>query len=58
MANPADKPIMLHEMATIGTGMSLVTLASWGTIVTLSHYMPKIAMLRAVEQAKRPFIPR
>ncbi|MGQ9679513.1 MAG: hypothetical protein ACUVV4_01905 [Candidatus Bathyarchaeia archaeon] len=58
MANPADIPIMLHEMATIGTAMSLVTLASWGTILALSHYMPKIAMLRAVEQAKRPFIPR
>ncbi|MGQ9538438.1 MAG: hypothetical protein ACUVTE_02490 [Candidatus Bathycorpusculaceae bacterium] len=52
MANPADIPVMLHEMATVGSAMSLVTFATWGTILALSNYMPKIAMLRPVAQVK------
>lgn len=53
MANPADIPVMLHEMATVGSAMSIVTFAAWGTILALNHYMPKIAMLRPVAQVKR-----
>ncbi|MGQ9545470.1 MAG: hypothetical protein ACUVQX_06760 [Candidatus Bathycorpusculaceae bacterium] len=54
MATPSDIPVMLHEMATVGTAMSVVTLATWGTMVTISHYMPKIIALRTLEQAKKP----
>jgi ABC-type uncharacterized transport system permease subunit len=56
MANPADIPVMLHEMATVGSAMSAVTLVTWGTILTISHYMPKITILRSVEQVKKPYL--
>ncbi|MGQ9552242.1 MAG: hypothetical protein ACUVUE_07440 [Candidatus Bathycorpusculaceae bacterium] len=55
MTNPADIPVMLHEMAIVGTAMSLVTLATWATILTLGHYMPKIAALRPATQTRRPY---
>ncbi len=54
MATPSDIPVMLYEMATVGTAMSLVTLASWGIILAISSYMPKIVALRTLEQAKKP----
>jgi hypothetical protein len=53
MANPAEISIMLHEMATVGTAMSMVTLVTWGTILTISHYLPKIATLKAIETFKK-----
>jgi len=52
MATPADIPVMLHEMATVGTAMSLVTVTTWGIILAISNYMPKIVALRTLEQAK------
>lgn len=58
MSNPADIPVMLHEMATVGTAMSIATFLTWGTILTISHYMPKIVTLKAVEQVKKPYITR
>ena len=54
MATPSDIPVMLYEMATVGTAMSLVTLTSWGIILAISSYMPKIVALRTLEQAKKP----
>ena len=56
MTNPADIPVMLHEMATVGSAMSAVTLVTWGTILTISHYMPKITTLKSVEQVKKPYL--
>ena len=41
MANPVDAPVMLHEMATVGTAMSLATFVTWGTILTITHFMSK-----------------
>ena len=58
MANPADIPVMLHEMATVGTAMSAVTLVTWGTILTISHYMPKIVTMKAIKPVKKPFTTR
>jgi len=52
MATPTDIPIMLHEMATVGTAMSLVTVTTWGIILAISNYMPKIVALRTLEQTK------
>jgi len=49
MANPADIPIMLYEIATIGTGMTLATTAIWGAILAINHYMPKITALKLAE---------
>ncbi|MBS7660203.1 hypothetical protein KEJ28_05960, partial [Candidatus Bathyarchaeota archaeon] len=40
MVNPADIPVMLHEMATVGSAMSIAVVATWGTILTISHYIP------------------
>jgi len=54
MATPSDIPVMLYEMATAGTAMSLVTLTTWGIILAISSYMPKIVALRTLEQAKKP----
>jgi len=58
MANPADIPVMLHEMATVGTAMSIATFLTWGTILTISHYMPKIVSLKAIEPIKKPITTR
>ncbi len=49
---------MPHEMVTVGSAMSIVTLAIWGTILTISHYMPKIVALKVVEQVKKPYLAR
>jgi hypothetical protein len=49
---------MLHEMATVGTAMSIATFVTWGTIITISHYMPKIVSLKAIEPIKEPFTTR
>ena len=55
MANPADIPIMLHEMATIGTAMSAVVVGMWATMVTLANFiMPRIITLREIRQIKKP----
>ncbi|MEM2994703.1 MAG: hypothetical protein QXI91_01625 [Candidatus Bathyarchaeia archaeon] len=41
MANPTEIPVMLQEMATIGTAMSMATLAIWGTILTITSLTTK-----------------
>jgi hypothetical protein len=58
MANPSDIPVMLHEMATVGTMMTTATVASWGMILTVSHYMPKIVAIKALESMNKPSIKR
>jgi len=57
MANPADIPIMFHEMATVGTAMSIATLITWGAILTISYYMPKITAVKTLEPAKKLLTP-
>ena len=52
MTNPADIPVMLHEMATVGTAMSVATFVTWGAILTITHFMPRLAALKGIEQAK------
>lgn len=42
MTNPADIPLMLHEMATIGTAMSAVTVCTWIAILSITRLMPKM----------------
>jgi len=58
MANPANIQVMLHEMLTVGTTMSVVTLVTWGAILAISHYMPKIATLRTAAHVEKPLTPR
>ena len=54
MVNPADIPIMLHEMATVGTAMSIATLITWGMILTISYHMRKITPVKTIEPIKKP----
>lgn len=44
MANPADIPVMLHEMATVGTAMSVVAVLVWLSTLAVTRLM-----VRAVE---------
>jgi hypothetical protein len=52
---PKDIPVMLHEMATARTAMSIVTCGAWASILILSTYIPKmrihrLTMMKAIEQ--------
>ncbi|MCX8170625.1 MAG: hypothetical protein N3E47_01450 [Candidatus Bathyarchaeota archaeon] len=53
MMNPMEIPLMLHEMVTVGTVMSAATFAAWGAILAVSHYIPKITAVRAVEPPEK-----
>lgn len=52
MVNPADVPVILYEMATIGTAMSIVTVAVWGVILASSYYRLRV-MVAGAEATKR-----
>jgi len=45
MANPANIPVMLYEMAIIGTTISI-------TILAVNYYMARITTLKTVEHIK------
>lgn len=46
MANPVDIPVMLHEMATIGTAMSVAIVGTWGGILAISNLVSKITVIK------------
>lgn len=58
MTNPADIPIMIHEMATIGTAMSATILATWGAILVTGRYLSRTRTMKALEQAGKPYVAR
>jgi hypothetical protein len=37
MNNPADIPAMVHEIATIGTAMTVAIFATWGVLVAIAN---------------------
>ena len=41
MRTPEEIPVMLHEMATVGVGMAVLTTAVWGAIVAVSSWLSK-----------------
>ncbi|MBQ3801455.1 MAG: hypothetical protein II837_14305 [Treponema sp.] len=41
MRDPAEIPVMLHEMATAGTGMALLVTAAWGAGCLIASRMKK-----------------
>lgn len=41
MKNPAEIPVMLREMATVGVGMALLVTAVWGIGEAVSHLVKK-----------------
>ena len=43
MKNPEEIPAMLHEMATVGTGMALLTTAVWGIELAASRLFKRIS---------------
>lgn len=53
MTNPINIPTMLHEMLTIGATMSITTLAIWGVVLAVSHYMQRVITLENVSSVKR-----
>ncbi|KYH38472.1 MAG: hypothetical protein AYL28_003620 [Candidatus Bathyarchaeota archaeon B23] len=53
MANPADIPAMLQEMAVIGSAMLIAVTSTWGVVLTLSRRLPKIA-IGAFREMERP----
>ena len=52
MLNPADIPVMLYEMATIGTAMSAATFAIWGAFLTIPRLILRVTVLREVERVE------
>lgn len=59
MANPSDIPAMLHEMATIGTAMSVAVALTWSSMLAIAHVMSralamKESILTAVGPARAP----
>ncbi len=53
--NPAEIPVMLHEMATVGVGMALLTTAVWvagiGIAALVKNLKKKDSVLRFSEAA-------
>lgn len=41
MENPADIPVMLHEMATIGVAMAVVITLTWIVLVAVASILPE-----------------
>ena len=41
MKTPEEIPVMLHEMATVGVGMALLTTAVWGVGLAVARMMKK-----------------
>jgi hypothetical protein len=42
MQNPADVPVMLYEMATIGVGMTIAIFVVWIAMITLAANLSKL----------------
>lgn len=42
MKDPAEIPVMLHEMATVGVGMAVLVTAVWGIGIGLSALIKKM----------------
>ena len=49
MKNPADVPIMLHEMATVGGAMSIVITLVWIMLVALIPILQRKTVGKVVE---------
>lgn len=47
MNNPADIPVMLGEIATIGTSMTLVIIATWVVMVAVANRAEKLSINKA-----------
>lgn len=50
MSDSASAMEMLHEMATVGVGMALLTTAVWGAMLAVVHSMEKKAAKRTLQE--------
>ncbi len=50
MENPAEVPVMLHEMATIGVAMAVVVIAIWAIMVMIAERRGKAIPKRKAEE--------
>lgn len=46
MKNPSDIPVMLHEMAIIGSAMTIAIFLAWGIMVYLYHILKAKARIK------------
>ena len=51
MKNPEDIPEMLHEIATVGVGMAVLTTVAWGIMLAVSALRKRKANKAAVQGA-------
>ena len=51
MANPADAAVMFHEIMTIGLGMLLACLTTWGVMLYVASYLEHYAKTKATQTA-------
>jgi len=59
MSNPADIPVMLNEMATIGSTMSIAILFTWTLMLTTSKIIiPRLSLYRFKHLEEAPKAPR
>lgn len=54
MSNPANIPVMLHEIATIGTVMSIAAASTWIAILAINRYMERAMALKSVKRIEEP----
>ncbi|MBS7607107.1 hypothetical protein KEJ14_04635 [Candidatus Bathyarchaeota archaeon] len=52
MATPSEMSVMLHEIAIVGTAMSVLSFAAWGAMLAVNYYMPKAITLRGLSLPK------
>lgn len=50
MSNPLEFSIMLHEITTIGTVMTIGVFLTWSGIVTIGYYLPKMISTKTIKQ--------
>lgn len=51
MANPADTAVMIHEIMTIGVGMLLACVATWGIMLYAASHIEHSANTKAKQTA-------
>lgn len=57
MSNPANIPIILHEIVMIGGAMSIAVISTWIMILAISRYMIGVTALKNAEKIKEPCTP-
>lgn len=51
MSNTANISVIIHEIAMIGSAISIAVISAWIAILAVSRHMERIAALKSVEQA-------